>query len=362
MAAVFPVSPLESVREGMTVVDAEGRELGKVARVFPGYPDAISTNEDELSSGLVGLIVVPLENTGGTTSSGAAIPLSVANRILTDPEVPDELRLELLRGGFIELDAPGVRGPARFIHGDQIAEASGDAVRLKGTLPAAHAKTPTRPRVALGASVRTADGHEVGKVDRLIVDPYTLSIHSMVIRKGFILPHAVQIPLVAIQDITDGELRLRYSAEQVKRLPEFVDAHYAAPPTGYVPPAAYVRDSLLWPLGVPLLPPPPPQRNETAVRWDSNNAEITEGSDVVARDGTKLGEVHAVSLDPATRRPLSFVVRRGFLFSQEVELPAEAVRDVGRGVVYVDLDPDQARARAQRRSPLQPGRAPSAAS
>ena len=129
-------------------------------------------------------------------------------------------------------------------------------------------------------------------------------------------------------------------------------ARYAAPPTGFVPPAAYTRDSLLWPFGVPLLPPPPPRRNETAVRWYSNNAEITEGSDVVARDGTKIGEVHAVLLDPATRRPTSFVVRRGFLFSHEVELPVDAVRSVGRGVVYVDLDPAEARAHARARPSL----------
>jgi sporulation protein YlmC with PRC-barrel domain len=134
---------------------------------------------------------------------------------------------------------------------------------------------------------------------------------------------------------------------------------YAAPPTGFVPPAAYTRDSLLWPLGVALLPPTPPRRNEAAVRWYSNSAEIGEGSEVVARDGTKIGEVHAVLLDPATRRPTSFVVRRGFLFSHEVELPVEAVRDIGQGVVYVDLDSAEARAYAQARPSLRTAKAQS---
>ena len=165
---------------------------------------------------------------------------------------------------------------------------------------------------------------------------------------------AVEIPLVAIQDSSDKELQLRYSADQVRRLPEFVDAHYAAPPTGFVPPVAYTRDSLLWPLGVPLLPPPPPQRDETAVRWDSNNVEISEGSDLVSRDGTKIGEVHAISIDPRSRRPLSIVVRRGFLFTQEVEFPVEAIRDVGRGVVYLDLDAQQALESAKVRPMLKP--------
>jgi uncharacterized protein YrrD len=356
---LFPVSPLESVREGMSVVDAQNHRVGRVAAVFQGNPSAVSTNEDELPGGLVGMIIVPLENTGGTSSVGTGYPY-IVDRILDDPEIPDELRLELVRGGFIEVDGPGLSGAARYIHGDQIASVSDDEVRLKTvhTSRAGHPK-PTAPRVALGATVKSADGQEVGKVDRLIVDPYTLAIRAMVVRKGLILPHAVEIPLVAIQESSGNQVRLRYTADQVSQLPEFVEAHYAAPPTGFVPPAAYTRDSLLWPLGVSLLPPPPPRRNETAVRWYGNNAEIGEGSEVVARDGTKIGEVHAVLLDPATRRPTSFVVRRGFLFSHEVELPVDAVRDVGEGVVYVDLDSAEARAYAQARPSLRTAKAQS---
>ena len=112
MVSLLPVSRLESVREGMSVVDAQNRRLGTVARVFPGYPNAVSTNEDELPSGLVGMIIVPLENTGGTSTVGTGYPY-VVDRMLDDPEVPDELRLELLRSGFIELEAPGLRGAAR---------------------------------------------------------------------------------------------------------------------------------------------------------------------------------------------------------------------------------------------------------
>jgi sporulation protein YlmC with PRC-barrel domain len=348
MTSVFPVSPLESVREGMTIVDAQNRPLGTVTHVFPGSPNAVTTNENDLASGQVGMIIAPLENTGGTSTVGVAFPW-VVDGMLNDPALPDELRLEHLRTGFVELDGPGVRGLARYIHGDQIDEVAGDVVRLKATyhMPTTGGGPKARPRVVLGATVRTADGHEVGKVDRLIVDPYTLSIRALVIRKGFILSHSVEIPLIAIQGGTETELRLRYSADQVRRLPEFVDAHYAEPPTGYVPPAAYTRDLLLWPLGVPLLPPPPPRRDETAVRWGMNNAEITEGSDVVTADGVKLGEVHAVALNPITRRPVSFVVRRGFLFAREVELSVERVREVGDRVVHVDLEADEARGYAQ---------------
>jgi hypothetical protein len=128
---LFPVSPLERVREGMAVVDEHGRRLGRVASVFMGYPDAVApTTQDD--RGPVGLVIAPLENTGGTTSIGAVVPY-VVRRIQNDSEIPDELRLNLLRAGFIELDAPGLRGPARYIHGDEIREVADDVVRVKRT-------------------------------------------------------------------------------------------------------------------------------------------------------------------------------------------------------------------------------------
>jgi sporulation protein YlmC with PRC-barrel domain len=134
-------------------------------------------------------------------------------------------------------------------------------------------------------------------------------IRALVVRRGFILQHDVEIPVSAIEGGREGELRL---------------------------------------------PPPPPRRDQTAVRWYTNNAEITEGNDVISRDGHKIGEVHAVTLEPTTGRPVSLVVRRGLLFAREIELAAELVRFIGERMVYVDLDARQAREYAEARSALHP--------
>jgi hypothetical protein len=77
----------------------------------------------------IGLIVAPLESTGGTTSFDAAMPVSDAEFKAMD--LPDEVRQELMRTGFIELDTRGLPGPARYLHGDWIAELSGDTVRVR---------------------------------------------------------------------------------------------------------------------------------------------------------------------------------------------------------------------------------------
>jgi hypothetical protein len=128
---LFPVSPLTNVREGMVVVDEHGQRIGTVRRVRDGDPHAATPGQGVTEASRVGLIVAPIENTGGTTSLGAATPFLIRQSEIDFPDMPDELRLELLRAGFIELEAPGLHGAARYVHGDQIAEISGDIVRLR---------------------------------------------------------------------------------------------------------------------------------------------------------------------------------------------------------------------------------------
>jgi hypothetical protein len=106
---LLPISPLESVREGMDGVDARGRRLGTVVGVRLGYPQAVATDADQPDLGPVRVVVGP-EGPGGSTSYGVATPFLIAQ---VEPEMSDELRLELLRAGNIEVDGPEVRGLAR---------------------------------------------------------------------------------------------------------------------------------------------------------------------------------------------------------------------------------------------------------
>src|SRR5438067_11975581 len=106
---MFPSNPLESVRDGMTVVDAAGTRLGQVKRVHMGDPEAASVEGNEPTSVLGGSWVTDLDELG---------------------DVPDELRRDLRRAGFLELDGPGLEGTARLVPGDRIADISGETVRL----------------------------------------------------------------------------------------------------------------------------------------------------------------------------------------------------------------------------------------
>ena len=205
-------------------------------------------------------------------------------------------------------------------------------------------------RVEVGARVRTTDGKDVGTIDRLIVDSSNNEIKAAVIRKGMILPRDVEVPLSTLELGSDGSIRLTYTADQVDQLPEFFERNYTATsPAEYVPPADYPTGGIYWPIGYGFFATPPrPERdvstgsvaldreaNEALERQDLENAVIGEGSDVVDHDGAKVGDIARLVFDADGHQLTSFVVRKGFIFTEDRELPALVVNRVDDGVIYL---------------------------
>jgi hypothetical protein len=108
---------MERIRDGMKVVDAAGDEVGKVAYIKMGDPDAATVDEASVDDrpGLIADIGEALTVTG------------------TEPDVPDPLRSQLLREGFVRIDAKGWFTGDRYVAASQIAGVSSDTVRLTVT-------------------------------------------------------------------------------------------------------------------------------------------------------------------------------------------------------------------------------------
>ena len=131
---IFPSLPLEGVREGMVVVDSDGRPLGVVIRVRQGNAQAASVGEEPQLERGPSMIAPALPDSGARGGAGTAPAIS-GGLGLDEPELPNELRLELLRSGFIKVDGPGLKGAARYVRSDQIIEVAGNTVRLRSRQP-----------------------------------------------------------------------------------------------------------------------------------------------------------------------------------------------------------------------------------
>lgn len=207
--------------------------------------------------------------------------------------------------------------------------------------------------VAFGMHVRSSDDHDLGVIDRLIISPESGTVRAAVVRRGVLLPHDVEIPLEMMEPAGDNAVRVPRTSDQVDTLPEFQPAAYTAPPAGYMPPMAYPPTNLYWPVGgymvPPVVEPSPPDAAATdeitaALRYqDQENAEVGEGSAVLSRDGKKIGDLHQLTFDRDRGEPHRLVVRSGFLFARDTEVPASLIAGVEDGAILLSVDADDPR-------------------
>jgi len=219
-------------------------------------------------------------------------------------------------------------------------------------------------RIELGDHVRSQDGHDVGSIKRLILDPHTGAVKTLVVEKGLLLPDDVEIPLSAVLEGGGDPVTVRYTAEQVHDLPRFDEQQYApAPPAMQETFPNVPLGGLLWPgaamgqtfapSGFPFgagmaLPVPvvddaergeqPAEVQSYLHEQDVENAVMSAGDDVYSRDGEKIGEIHSVTLDTTTGRPTAIVVRQGHFFGTDTTFLADTIASVDDGVVTLNMD------------------------
>src|SRR5256885_17249373 len=87
-------------------------------------------------------------------------------------------------------------------------------------------------RIDLRARVRTKDGHDAGKVRRVIVDPATERITGFVVSTGGLLGREVIVGEHDFVEGREGELMLRLSKPELAQQPTFDEAGFTAPPAG----------------------------------------------------------------------------------------------------------------------------------
>ena len=100
---------LEMVQIGMMVVDANGKEVGKVEYLELGYGDE-----------------VPDDSLPDVFRSGVA----ALNDRAGEPQLPEPVRTQFRRYGFLKVDGPGLTDTDRYVRGDWVAKVSGDRVIL----------------------------------------------------------------------------------------------------------------------------------------------------------------------------------------------------------------------------------------
>ncbi|WP_447001880.1 hypothetical protein ACRAKI_19175 [Saccharothrix isguenensis] len=107
---ILDPGPLTDVQVGMAVLDSGGEQVGTVAAVKFGDPEAVTT-----------------EGRRGPRGVGEMVRDTFVG---SEPDVPAQLAERLLRTGYVKIDAKGFFATDLYADADQVDRVEADTVRL----------------------------------------------------------------------------------------------------------------------------------------------------------------------------------------------------------------------------------------
>jgi uncharacterized protein YrrD len=160
-------------------------------------------------------------------------------------------------------------------------------------------------RIDLNASIRTKDGHDAGKIHRVLVDPETERITGFVVSTRRLLGRDVIVGEDMFADASpDGEtITLNLTKKELDTQPSFEEDDFVTPPATWSGPNlgyAIPPESFLWPADSAL-----PDVGERL------RPSIKKGDTVKDRDGDVVGAVEDIRFDEKTGDVLSLTVKVG---------------------------------------------------
>lgn len=200
-----------------------------------------------------------------------------------------------------------------------------------------------------GTSVFTTGGEEVGKINRVILDPGTNEVTHVVVQKGWLFTEDKVVPIEMIGSATEDKVLLKEDAGEFDELPAFEETHYIGlgeeeyrpgghlpysryapayywyPPSGYIGYPGYGRGFYGgWPL-------------VTTRNIPEDTVPIREGTDVMSSDDKHVGDVERIFVDPDSNQATHFVVSQGLLFKDRKLIPAHWVTSVEEDKVHLSV-------------------------
>src|SRR5689334_22715840 len=79
-----------------------------------------------------------------------------------------------------------------------------------------------------GAVVMTSDGQDVGRIDRVVIDPVSKAVTHIVIRKGVLFTEDKVVPINVIASGNEEIVRLSSDVGNVHDLPDYEETHFIA--------------------------------------------------------------------------------------------------------------------------------------
>jgi sporulation protein YlmC with PRC-barrel domain len=193
------------------------------------------------------------------------------------------------------------------------------------------------------------NGEDLGKISRLVLAPGGRRIEDLVIKATGFWRHERIVPLSLVRQADRSRMELDLTDDELRDLEEFDPEAFRAPmrndmappSTGGIgiPNSDFGFDEAIFRGGIEGKPAGYPG-DEVQVSEDQQLAVIRDGLDVFDAEGEMVAALKELCLDVDTGRPTRVVVRRGFLFTEESEVPVGWIRTIAPSGITLNVPGD----------------------
>ena len=210
-------------------------------------------------------------------------------------------------------------------------------------------KTHVVENLRHGAVVRTSDGHDVGKLHAIVVDPRHNTVTHIAVscgpffpEPGFGDPEIISVDLSDVRDAAEDGIDLNVDKAAFEALPLYTQYQFVeVPDEEKAPPEARGRPAL-WSTGLAraatlsgftgIAVPAEHFRKAPFERHILNDTPVWR-----IEPNTHIGDVERVLVNEETSEIEALVIKRGVVFHHESVLPVRYVREICDGVVRVQI-------------------------
>ncbi len=198
------------------------------------------------------------------------------------------------------------------------------------------------------AEVITSGGKIVGEIERVVIEPKSMEVTHLVVRKGLIFTSDKVVPVDRIESATEDKVVLKKGVETAQDLPDFVEVDYipveepGSPPhpsTTYAEQSIWYRPSpsSAWWGAYPGYPVPPYVAKSEHVNIPEGTVAVAEGARVISSDEKDIGKVERVYTDPRDHRVTDILITKGLLTKERKLIPSAWIDRISEGEIHLKV-------------------------
>ncbi|HEX2696967.1 MAG TPA: hypothetical protein VHM28_04615 [Anaerolineales bacterium] len=197
------------------------------------------------------------------------------------------------------------------------------------------------------ANVLSADGRQVGSIDRVVLNPHTKVVTHIVVRKSHLFNKEEKVvPIDMVARTTEEEIDLRNEVGDLESSPPFEEKRFVRE-TGEVdlptippgaPPVIYGSSVL----GTPLHPVETEKFvTEIEQNIPKGTVALKEGAAIITLEGKHAGHVERVLADVPADRATHLLVSSGMLTKEKKLIPIKWVDMIDENEVYLSVEKEE---------------------